>query len=112
MKKSIIKYFVINVDVFAVITLWGIIAMGDELNYTILSLYIIIPLTTMICSFLAYDGNLFNIVVYVVLITIFGYLIPGIVFNSWALSLLKFTYTLFPAISGMLTRHIVIKSSN
>lgn len=112
MKKSIIKYFVINMAIFAVITLWGIFAMGDKLNYTILSLYIIIPLTTMICSFLAYDGNIFNIIAYIVLITIAGYLIPGIVFNSWGVSLPRFTYTLFPAISGMLTRHIVIKSTH
>lgn len=112
MRKSIIKYFQINVAIFAIITLWGLFAMGDELNYRTLSFYIIIPLATMICSFLAYDGNKFNIIMYIVLVTILGYLIPGIVFNSWGASLLKFTYTLFPSICGMITRHIVIKNSH
>lgn len=91
----------ITLVVFLVIYLWGALGSitGDEMGYSILSFYLIMPFTSFVMSLIMGMKNVYMKWLFPVIFGILGFAIPLMVFGSFDWISLFFSF--IPAMSGM-----------
>ncbi|MFP3154016.1 hypothetical protein LQZ18_06195 [Lachnospiraceae bacterium ZAX-1] len=107
-KQTIICYG-ITLCIFVAIFLWGRFGSitGDELGYSLLGFYIIMPLTSLIIGLVMGIKCIYLKWFYPVVFGILGFFIPVFVFEAWtAISLF---FSLIPAFLGVLVGWIIYK---
>ncbi len=115
-KKSAIICYVINITVFIGILLWGLLGSvtGNELGYFFLSFFLIMPLSSLITSFVLGIANarfkwtfpfIFGVLSLLIQIWVFGYIAISPLF-------LCLFFSLIPSLLGLTTGILVKKDKN
>ena len=83
------------------ICIFGIfLSAGDEMGYCLLDFYIIMPLTTLIISFIISSKKGYLFWFYPVFVGLLGIIIPFVVFRTFEMLSLLFAF--FPALIGLI----------
>ncbi|MCB2291759.1 hypothetical protein LGK97_18775 [Clostridium sp. CS001] len=99
-KNSIICYSV-SALIFLAIGLMGIyLSPGDEMGYVMLNFYIIMPLTSLISSFILSIKKDYLFWSYPIFVGILGIIVPFTVFRTFAT--MDLFFALFPAVIGLI----------
>jgi len=99
-KISIICYGV-SALIFLAICLWGVfLSAGDEMGYTLLNFYIVMPLTTIIASLIISLKKGYVFWFYPVFVGFLGVTISFVVFRTFDMISLLFTFV--PALIGLI----------
>ena len=109
-RKTAAICYGISAAVFLLIYFWGEfwLCPGDELGYSLLSFYLIMPLTAFIISAVLSAKNCVFLWLYPVVFGILGFLIPFAVFVS--LGPIMFCLALIPSLLGILAGSVFRKT--
>lgn len=108
--SSLIAMLVFGV-VYTIILLQGTIFLepGNEMGYTILNMYIILPATSACCSAaIGLGGSKVKWGVPVVF-GVLGYLLPSIVFHSFSFEVISLYFAGIPSLLGMIVGSQVLR---
>ncbi len=105
-KKTSIICYGISIVIFLTIGLLGVfLSAGDEMGYTILNFYIIMPLTTLIGSLIISIKRGYLFWFYPVFVGLLGVIISFVVFSTFDMIGILFTFV--PALIGLIIGLII-----
>jgi len=104
-RKKITKLcYGITAGIFLVLLLWGILGSitGNELGYSLLSFYLIMPLTSLVIGIIIGIKNGYLKWLYPFVFGIFSLLVPRIIFGSWnSFDAIELFFSFIPALVGV-----------
>lgn len=99
-KKNAIIIYSISALIFIAIGIWGLlISPGDEMGYSIFSLYILMPTTSFIMNSILSARNNHYQNFYPLVFGTFGIVIPSLIFGNFSFITLLFGFT--PSVMGL-----------